>query len=212
MRHLPAIILLAAAAAPAAALADTTYPLDKVSVVGNSQVPTATLDAVIQEKPGTKVTKDEIIADQDNIVAAYKKANVGMQITVLLATKSDKHVEVTFKVDEKAAPPPTTVSVPLKIAHVTFAGNVLETTDALQAAAAIKPGDIATADSLKAAEERIMGVYKANKSAKLANVNLTPQITYPSPGLVDVVWQITETKGKKKPRNTEDPGGQTMDQ
>jgi outer membrane protein assembly factor BamA len=95
---------------------------------------------------------------------------------------------------------------------VSFTGNVSEPTDALAAAAAMKPGDVVTNDSVKAAQERILAVYKAVHNAKFANVSVTGSITTPKPGLVDVIWQITETKGKKKPRNTDDPGGQSMDQ
>jgi outer membrane protein assembly factor BamA len=185
--------------------------LDKVTVVGNKQVPTATLYSVLTEKPGTSVAKDDILADQDNIVAAYKKANVGMSITVLLATKSNKHVEVTFKIAEKAATPPEVVKVDNKLAHMAFVGNVIETTDALAAAAALKPGDVVTNDSLQAAQKRILAVYQGDHKAQLANVNIEGDIATPTPGQVDVTWKITETKGKKKPRNTEDPGAQNME-
>jgi outer membrane protein assembly factor BamA len=206
MRPFTAALLLAAAT-PALAWGQT-YTLDKISIVGNKQVPTSSLDAAVTEKPGTKVTKDDILADQDNILAVYKKANVGTAITVLLATKEKQHAEVTFKLDEKSAPPPQTVTLQNKLAHMTFVGNVAETTDTLVAAAAIKPGDLVTNDVLKAVQQRLVDVYKNDHKANVS-VNIEGDIATPAstPGQVDVTWRLTETKAKKKPRNTDDPGG-----
>ncbi len=206
-------VALLLAAMPGIAWAQT-YTLDKVIISGNKQVPSATLNAALAEKPGTQVTKDDIIADQDNILAVYKKANVGMGIKVLLATKTVRnvpHAEVTFKIVEDVAPPAQAVTVPNKLAHMTFVGNVIETTDALAAAAALKPGDVVTNDILQAAQKRILAVYQSDHKAQLANVNIEGDIATPTPGQVDLTWKITETKGKKKPRNTEDPGAQNME-
>jgi outer membrane protein assembly factor BamA len=211
MRYLRAALLLSSFA-PGLAWADTTYSLDKVTIQGNVKVPSDTLNAVVQEKAGTNVTKEQIIADQDAILATYKKANVGMAIKVLLKTVGTKHAEVTFLIDEKSAPPPTVVVTANKLAHVIFVGNKAETTADLLAASGMHPGDVVTNDTLKKAQADILAVYQKDHSARLANVNITGDIARPSPGLVDVTWTVSETKGKKKPRNTDDPGAVTVDQ
>jgi outer membrane protein assembly factor BamA len=202
MRFLTAAVLLAAASTPSVACADT-YPLDKVIIAGNAQVPSDTLKAVVQEKAGQKVTKDAILADQDAIVAVYKKANVGMSIKVLLATKSNGHVEVTFKIDEQAAPPPEKVVTDLHLAHVTFVGNKVVSTEKLMAADGEKPGEVVTSDTVKAAQARIAAAYKDVKEPVAVEVDMSA--TYPSPGQVDILWTLKESKPKPK-KNTDDSG------
>jgi outer membrane protein assembly factor BamA len=85
-----------------------------------------------------------------------------------------------------------------------FTGNNALTADELAAASGLKPGDELSNDKIKAAQQAIVDAYKASK--KPVNVTITGAVNQKG-ATVELVWTVVETKGKKKPKNTEDEGG-----
>jgi hypothetical protein len=87
------------------------------------------------------------------------------------------------------------------------------TNDELAAVAGMKPGDVVTDQSLADALARIGAAYKKASDAKASQAgktNVATQVTYPTPGQVDVAWVFTQSAvDKKKKRNTEDDGFKT---
>ena len=210
MKPKMAAALFCSVALSAGAAHAQTYTVDKVTITGSKTVPTADLLAAIQEHKGSKVTKDEIIADQDAITNVLHKANVVGGIKTSMASKPGNHIEVVFALDDQGAQAPVITKVAPKLHAETFAGNVFESTANLQAAAALNPGDSLSNDKIAAAQKALVALYAAAKAPVSVSVGVDFKTV--SPGLVDVVWTIVETKAKKKRRNTEDEGGQKLEQ
>ena len=210
MRHLLPLAALAALTA-ASAHADTIYTVDKVTITGSKTVPTSQLYAVIKEHPGIKATRDDIVGDQNAISAELTKANVAGGIkTQLLGPKPNGHYEVTFIVVDNGAQAPIVTHVAPKLDKQTVDGNVSIPTDKLLAATGLQPGEELTNEKVLGAETAIQGVYKQAKLPVSMTINGSTQAV--DGGKVDIMWHIVETKGKKKPRNTDDEGGQKVDQ
>ncbi len=204
MRHTIAALLVGTALCCAgAARADTTYVVDKVSITGSKTVPTEKLYSAIQTHKGASVTQADIVADQDAISKMLSAANVVGGIKTSMATKSNKHIDVMFVVDDQGAQAPVVTHVAPKLHAETFTGNTSISSDKLMAASGLKPGESLSNEKIAAAQQAIAGAYKA---AKLPiSLSLTGSNTVVSPGQVDVAWTIVETKMKKK-RDTEDQG------
>ena len=190
-----------------AAMADTTYIVDKVTIVGSRTVPVETLYSAIEEHKGSTVTQADIIADQGKILKVLGDANVGGGIKTSMASRG-KHVEVTFLITDTGKQAAVVTKVAPVLNTELFDGNKALSADALRAASGLKPGDELSDAKVQAAQKAIQAAYTA---AKLPlNVNITGSIAQKG-GKVDLTWQITEKKGKAK-RNTEDEGGQKLDQ
>ena len=194
-----------------AAHADTIYTIDKVTISGSKSVPASQLYGVIKEHPGMKATKDDIVGDQDAISAQLSKSNVvGGIKTQLLGPKPNGHYEVTFIVQDNGVQAPVVTHVAPKLDKQTVDGNASIPSDKLLAATGLQPGDQLTNEKVLAAETAIQGVYKQAKLPVSMTINGSTQAV--DGGRVDVMWHIVETKAKKKPRNTDDEGGQKVDQ
>jgi len=202
---------LASTLAAAAAAYAQTYTIDKVTITGSQTVPTANLYAVIKEHPGMQATRDDIVGDQDAISAVLAKANVvGGIKTQLLGPKANKHYEVTFIVEDKGAQAPIVTHVAPKLGEQIIDGNASIPTDKLIAATGLQPGEDMTNEKVLAAETAIQGVYKAAKLP--VSMAISGETKMVDGGKVNVYWHIVETKAKKKKRNTDDEGGQKVDQ
>jgi outer membrane protein assembly factor BamA len=209
---LKAGIALAALLASGPALAQT-YTLDKIEINGVTSVPIAPLKDGLKNKPGSKVTTDDVIADGDALKAELEAAHVTGGVKTAMRNKNNGHIDEIFNVTDNGVQKPVVTTTALHLAHVNFAGNTFMTSDQLAAAAQMKPGDVVTDQSLQDALTRIGAAYKtaaANAAHDPGKTNIAPQVTYPQPGQVDVLWQFTQqTTAKKKKRNTEDEGFKT---
>jgi outer membrane protein assembly factor BamA len=203
MRHSTTALLLGAAllAAPAA-WADTTWTLNKVIITGNTSVPTDKLMAVVQEHPGAKITVSDIQADRDAISKVLEDAHVLGAVQPTMKAVGQK-VNIIFAIDDQGVHAPTVTHVSPKLDAEIFEGNAAIPTDKLTAASGLKVGDDMTNEKIQAAQAAILAYYKA---AKLPlGVNIAGETKVVGDAKVDVIWHITETKGKKK-ANSDDNG------
>jgi outer membrane protein assembly factor BamA len=202
---------IAAAIAPAAHA--QSFKLDKINIKGVTSVPVQPLLDGLKEKPGQTVTTNDVLADHDVLVTELQSAHITGGVKTSLVNKANGHKEVIFNVTDNGVQKPVVTTTALHLAHVTFAGNKYAKSDDLLAAAQMKPGDVVTDQSIQDALNRIGAAYKKaseNAAKDPGKTNIAPQVTYPTPGQVDVVWQFTETTTKaKKKRNTEDEGFKT---
>jgi outer membrane protein assembly factor BamA len=211
MRTTLFVSTLATAGAASFAAHAQTYTIDKVIITGSKTVPTSTLYGAIKEHPGMKASRDDIIGDQDAITGVLGKANVvGGIKTQLRGPLKDGGYEVTFIVNDQGAQAPTVTHVAPKLDAQIIDGNTSIPTDKLLAATGLQPGEDMTNEKVLAAETAIQNVYK---QAKLPiSMSISGSTKMLDGGKVDVLWHIVETKAKKKKRNTEDEGGQQMEQ
>jgi outer membrane protein assembly factor BamA len=202
--------IAAALLAATPAWAQQSFTIGKIVINGVTSVPTQPLYDALKERPGQRVTTSDVLADQDNLEKALESARITGGIkTSLSGTPTRK--DIIFDVTDNGVQKPPATRTALHLAHVSFSGNKNEKADDLLAAAQMKPGDVVTDQTIADALARIGASYKkASVNAQdEATTNIAPQITYPVPGQVDVVWVFTEKAAKKKKRNTEDEGFKT---
>ena len=213
MRTLKTALLIGTIAAIAPAAHAQSFKLDKINIKGVTSVPVQPLLDGLKEKPGQTVTTNDVLADQDVLVTELQSAHITGGVKTSLVNKANGHKEVIFNVTDNGVQKPVVTTTALHLAHVSFAGNKYAKSDDLLAAAQMKPGDVVTDQSIQDALTRIGAVYKKaseNAAKDPGKTNIAPQVTYPTPGQVDVVWQFTETTTKaKKKRNTDDDGFKT---
>jgi len=77
--------------------------LDKVTFEGNKQVKSDTIQSAITLKPGQAVDEAAVSGNMKAIMALYKKANVGVQITPSATYPQPNHAVIDYKIEEKAA-------------------------------------------------------------------------------------------------------------
>jgi len=205
------------AALGGAARADATHVLDKVTITGNSQVSSESLNAALHEQVGDKVSVADILADRDALSDVYKKANVGASLNPSMKTLSNGHIEVTFAFKEEAPPPPTAATlVNPKLHQEIFVGNVCMTSDELTTASGLKPGEELTNDKVVATQKLISDFYKSNangtKDCGTNNVTIAGETRKNPDNTYDVVWTINEVKVKDKKKKKDDEGGVNVDQ
>ncbi len=195
MRHtLSALVLSGSLLLTTAAWAETTYVVDKINIIGSKTVPTEKLYSAIQSHKGSKVTQADIVADQDAISKVLGDANVVGGIKTSMATKSNKHIEVTFAItDQGAQAPVVTHTAPTLHAEI-FDGNKSIPSDKLAAASGLNPGDKLNNDKILSAQKAIAAAYTAAKLP--VNIALSGDNRTVAPGQVDVTWHIVETKVK----------------
>jgi outer membrane protein assembly factor BamA len=186
-----------------------TMTVDKVTITGSQTVPTQKLLDAIQERVGSKVEQSDIVADRDTIMKVLEDNHVGGKVGASIATKPNKHVIVTFIVEDQGVQAPVVTTVAPKLHEQMFDGNKSIPSDKLAAATGLQPGVDMSNDKLMAAEKAILAVYSAAKLP--VNVGLSGETKALPGGTVDVIWHVTETKAKKK-RNDSDQEGRTLDQ
>ncbi len=202
MRRMQVLLLLGTVGGASNAWADTTYVVDKVTITGSKSVPTEKLLAVIHEQKGSRVTQADIVADQDAISKVLGQSNVVGGIQTSMATKSNKHIEVTFAVHDEGVQAPTVTKIAAKLHAQIFDGNKSIPSDKLAAATGLNPGDELTNDKVLAAENAIAAAYKAAKLPVNMGISGGPQKT--AGAQYDLVWHIKETKLAKKDDRSKD--------
>ena len=205
MRPITLLALAAATLAAGPALAQT-YTLDKIQINGLKSASPDEMRAALKEKPGTKVTTADLVADVNVLEKALEAKNVVGSVKVSMANKHNGHIDSIFDVTDNGIQTATVTTVAPKLNDQVFSGNNVLTANELTTATGLKPGDELSNDKIKAAQEAIVAAYKASK--KPVNVTVSGAINQKG-STVEVVWTVVETKCKKKPKNTEDEGFQT---
>ena len=143
MRHqLTAASLALVVIGSAAARAEKTYTIDKVTISGSKSVPSSQLYGVLKEHAGMQATREDIVGDQTAISNELTKANVvGGIKTQLLGPKPNGHYEVTFIVQDNGVQAPTVAHVAPKLDQQTVDGNVSIPSDKLLQATGLQPGE-----------------------------------------------------------------------
>jgi len=206
MHRITILALVAASLTAGSALADTTYKVDKIEINGVKSVSVDDLRAVLKDKPGDRVTIQDIIADQDTLVKALEKLNVTGGVKTSKRDKPGNHIDIIYDVNDNGEQKPTTVTVAPKLNDQVFTGNNVLTSNELTVASGLKPGDELNNDKIKTAQQAILNAYKASK--KPVNVTVSGALNQKGDA-VEVVWTVVETKAKKRPKDTEDQGFQT---
>jgi outer membrane protein assembly factor BamA len=197
------LVIGAGLMAAGAARADQSYLVSKVTITGNKSVPTSQLMAAVQERPGSRVTVNDIIADRDAISKVLESAHVLGSVKPSIKTQSGKS-EIVFAIEDEGVHAPVVTKVSPKLDQEIFQGNASLSSDQLATASGLKPGDDLSNDKIAAAQAAIVAAYKAAKLP--VSVTINGENKQLQNGTYDIIWHITETKAKKKPRNTEDEG------
>ena len=175
---------------PAPASAQTTgkgMKLLKLSVTGNKQVSTSSLDSAMTISVGQKVTKADLAANLNAIIDVYRKANVGAGFKQKMTIPRPGQVLVEYMIEEQAAPPPQAPAV-LRADKVTFEGNKQIKSDAIASVITIKPGAPLDNAMVSSSMQAIMALYKKAN----VGVQITPSATYPQPNHAIVDYRIEE--------------------
>ena len=90
--------------APPPPQAAAVLQADKVTFEGNKRITSDAIQSVITLKPGDPVDSAKVSANMAAILALYKKANVGVQISPSATYPQPNHVVLDYKIDEKASP------------------------------------------------------------------------------------------------------------
>ena len=88
-------------AAPSAQ-APAVLRVDRVTFEGNKQVKSDAIQSAITLKPGDAVDTAKVSANMQAILALYKKAGVGAQITPSATYPQPNHAVVDYRIEEKA--------------------------------------------------------------------------------------------------------------
>jgi outer membrane protein assembly factor BamA len=205
MRPITLLALAAATLAAGPALAQTST-LDKIQINGLNSASPDEMRAALNEKPGTKVTTGDLVADVSVLEKALEAKHVVGSVKVSMANKHNGHIDSIFDVTDNGIQTATITTVAPKLNDQVFSGNNVLTASDLATASGLKPGDELSNDKIKAAQEALVAAYKASK--KPVNVTISGAINQKG-ATVELVWTVVETKAKKKPKNTEDQGFQT---
>ncbi len=180
--------LPAALPTPARAQAGASYTLRRVTFVGNSQVPTAELQAALPYGAGQTIDHDALQANMDAITGVYRKHNVGANVSQRM-TATGHSATVTYTFAEQAPVAPTVVHVGVTADTVTASGNSRIKTADIVAASGIRPGGPVTTQAIQAAQVAIIGLYKK------ANIGCTVNSDWSNasqPQHVNLVFRIVE--------------------
>jgi outer membrane protein assembly factor BamA len=203
MRPVFTIALLAAASFATAAIADPSYKLDKIEILGVKSVPVDPLRAGLRNQPGATVTTADLLADQDDLTKELETAHVTGGVKTSLRNKNNGHVDLIFNVSDQGVQAPKVVTVAPKLKDQLFAGNTKLTADALTVASGLKPGDELSNARIQAAQAAIMDAYKKAKVGVTVAGNISQ-----SGEAAEITWTIVEQKAaKKKKKNLDDDAG-----
>lgn len=87
--------------APPAAGAATDSPLvDSIAFSGNTKLSAAALSKDAKLKVGDKLSRENMKAEIERIVALYRKSGYNLSISPDIQHPADGHVTITFKIDE----------------------------------------------------------------------------------------------------------------
>ncbi len=175
---------------PAPAWAQTAgqgMKLLKLSVTGNKQVSTESIDSAMTVSVGQKVTKADLAANLNAILGVYRKANVGAGFKQKMTIPRPGQVLVQYIIDEQAPLPPQAAPV-LRADKATFEGNKQIKSDAIEQVITIKPGTPLDNPTVSSNMQAIMGLYKKAN----VGVQITPSVSYPQPNHAIVDYKIVE--------------------
>ena len=186
-------VLLAGTAMPAvlpAALAQSTasYTLRRLTFVGNSQVPTAELQAALPYGVGQTVDHAALQANMDAITGVYRRHNVGANVSQRV-TATGHGATLTYTFAEQAPVAPTVTHVGITADTVTVFGNSRIKTADILAASGIRPGGPVTTQSIEAAQTAIVALYKKANIGSTINTDWTKAA---QPQHVNLVFRIVE--------------------
>nr|WP_321984885.1 POTRA domain-containing protein [uncultured Lichenicoccus sp.] len=183
-----AILLTALASPPALAQSvPSVMKLQRIEVIGNHRVPTADIDSAMTVHVGQKVTKADLAANENAVVGVYTHANVGASLKQRLTIQPSGAVTAAYIITEQAAPAPQGPAV-LRLDRVTVEGNSLITTQAIDSAITLHPGDVVDEARVAANMQAILALYKK----KNVGAQIVPSATYPQPNHAVVDYKITE--------------------
>ncbi len=77
--------------------------VDRVTFEGNKQIHSEAIQSAITLKPGDTVDTGKVSANMQAILALYKKAGVGAQITPSATYPQANHAVIDYRIEEKAA-------------------------------------------------------------------------------------------------------------
>ena len=175
------------AATDAPAVKSKGMKLLKVSVTGNHRVPTADIAAAMTVHVGQTVKRADLQANLNAILDVYRRANVGAGFKQKMTIPRPGQVLVAYMIEEQAAPPAQAATV-LRADKVTFEGNKQITSEAIQSAITLKPGEPVDEAKVSANMKAIMALYKKAN----IGVQITPGATYPQPNHAVVDYRIQE--------------------
>ena len=159
----------------------------KLTVTGNSRVPTADLEQAMTVHVGDKVTRADLAANMNAIVDVYRKANVGAGFKQRMTIPRPGQVLVAYMIQEQAAPPPQAAAV-LRVDRVTFEGNKQVSSDKIASAITLRPGDAVNEARVSSNMQAILALYKKAN----VGVQITPGASYPQPNHAVVDYRIEE--------------------
>jgi outer membrane protein assembly factor BamA len=207
MRPAFTLAVLAAASFAPAAMADPSYKLDKIEILGVKSVPVEPLRAGLKTQPGATVTTADLLADQDQLTQELEAAHIAGGVKTSLRNKNNGHIDLIFNVDDQGVQAPKIVTVAPKLKDQLFTGNIKLTADDLTAATGLKPGDELSDARIQAAQAAIIEAYKK------ANLGVTVGANVSRGELAEITWTLVEQKlvAKKKKKHTDDEGGFSTD-
>ena len=177
---------LLSTAAPCVA-APSAWTLTRVNFVGNSQVPTAELEAALPIKPGETIDRAGLESDTDAVGSVYQKHNVGVNISQRLIFIVSWSTVIYTLAEQTSAAPVTHAGIIADSVAVT--GNKHVSTAAILAAAGISPGSPVDNAKIQAAQNAITALYKKRN----VGATVATDWTTPAPQHVAMVFKITET-------------------
>ncbi|TLU74487.1 hypothetical protein FE263_04765 [Lichenicoccus roseus] len=182
-----AAMVTALAATPALAQAPKVMKVQRIEVIGNHRVPTADIDNAMTVHVGDKVTKADLVANENAVVGVYQHANVGASLKQRLTIQPSGAVTVAYLITEQAAPAPQGPAV-LRVDRVTVEGNSKVSTQEIDGVITLHPGDVVDEAKVSANMQAILALYKK----KNIGVQIAPSATYPQPNHAVVDYKITE--------------------
>ncbi len=188
----PALVLSTSGPVSAAGEAASTQEMKllKLEIVGNKQVPTASIDQAMTVHVGERVTRADLAANFNSVVDVYRRANVGARFKQKLVIPRPGLVRVEYIIEEQAAPPPQAPAV-LRLDKVTFEGNKRIADEKIEAAIPLKPGEAVSNAGVASTQQAIVALYKKAN----IGVKITPSATYPQPNHVVINYRIEEQPG-----------------
>ncbi|MBB2200019.1 POTRA domain-containing protein [Gluconacetobacter tumulisoli] len=168
----------------------TPLKLKSLTITGNQQVSTADILAAVPFHEGDTVTRNQIDAGAQDVMAVYQKKNVGLKFGEKLKFLGNA-VQVQWIIEEQA-PQAAAPAAALVVDQIVFQGNKQISSDALTAATKLRPGSPVDQDAVMADQKAVQAVYQKK------NIGVAIQVVPSQPNHdnhVILTYQITEKSG-----------------
>ncbi|HEY3638111.1 MAG TPA: POTRA domain-containing protein [Rhizomicrobium sp.] len=189
MSLLAAISLIAAAISAAAGA--PAYILNGYVINGLKGTNTDELKAKFKDKPGTRVTRADVLADQAILSKELDARHIAGHLFTGIAEKNG-HIWVIFQVQHPGLLAANQDSLHRHIEAQSFEGATHIAPGALASATGLKRGDPLSPDKLRAARQAILAAYAKAMPGKTVTLKIKMQ-TRPG-GAVTMIWLIGEPK------------------